>query len=76
MKNKLNILCIWNEEVATLEEILPFRTLEAALDRGWQFMVQWDKEGKYTLEEGDKDFWYIWQSLDDYMYVYEAEFEE
>lgn len=76
MKNKIYLLCIWNEEVTTLEEILPFRTLEAALDRGWQFMVQWDKEGKYTLEEGDKDFWYIWQSLDDYMYVYEAEFEE
>ena len=39
-------------------------------------MIQWDKEGKYTLEEGDKDFWYEWQSLDNYMYIYDTEFED
>ena len=76
MENKIYLLCIWNEEVTDLEEILSFHTLEAALERGWQIMVQWDEEGKYTLEEGDKDFWYEWQSLDGYMYIYETEFED
>ena len=76
MENKIYLLCIWNEEVTNLEEILSFHTLEAALERGWQLMIQWDKEGKYTLEEGDKDFWYEWQSLDNYMYIYDTEFED
>ena len=76
MENKIYLLCIWNEEASALEEILSFHTLEAALERGWQLMIQWDKEGKYSLEEGDKDFWYEWQSLDEYMYIYETEFED
>lgn len=76
MENKIYLLCIWNEDVTDLEEILAFHTLEAALERGWQIMTQWNEEGKCALEEGNKDFWYKQQSLYEYMYVYETEFED
>lgn len=76
MENKIYLLCIWNEDITDLEEILAFHTLEAALERGWQILIQWNEEGKYTIEEGDKDFWYEQQCLYEYMYIYDTEFED
>ena len=70
MENKIYLLCIWNED--KVEEILAFHSLEKALDRGWEILIQTDN----TLGEEFKNFWYEYHDIDCFMYIYDTEFED